>query len=151
MKTKRTINTFLIIIIKEKTTKNNLSCSKIFLCSALSELNYLTFINIFFRTAMLSFWLLWSPPTLQKELNVILKNIWGKFWKFFKSIQDLLNCSTKLFRYFVYDSIKLVLLWLLLLRFMSDMAHRPFVFPRQFLFLPVLSMKQASPRHNDMY
>lgn len=60
-------------------------------------------------------------------------------------------CSTKLFRYFVYDSIKLGLLWLLLLRFMSDVAHRPLVFPRQFLFLSVLSMKKASPRHHYMY
>lgn len=60
-------------------------------------------------------------------------------------------CSTKLLRYFVYDSIKLGLLWLLLLRFMSDVAHRPLVFPRQFLFLSVLSMKKASPRHHYMY
>lgn len=60
-------------------------------------------------------------------------------------------CSTKLFRYFVYDSIKLGLLWLLLLRFMSDVVHRPLVFPRQFLFLSVLSMKKASPRHHYMY
>lgn len=60
-------------------------------------------------------------------------------------------CSTKLLRYFVYDSIKLGLLWLLLLRFMSDVAHRPLVFPRQFLFLSVLSMKKASPRRHYMY
>lgn len=53
-------------------------------------------------------------------------------------------CSTKLFRYFVYDSIKLGLLWLLLLRFMSDVAHRPLVFPRQFLFLSVSRWKKQA-------
>lgn len=53
-------------------------------------------------------------------------------------------CSTKLLRYFVYDSIKLGLLWLLLLRFMSDVPHRPLVFPRQFLFLSVSRWKKQA-------
>lgn len=77
-----------------------------------------------------------------------LKKLEGTFENAFILYQI---CSTKLFRYFVYDSIKLGLLWLLLLRFMSDVAHRPLVFPRQFLFLSVLSMKKASPRHHYMY